>query len=228
MLDLRKQQVLELKKAKGLEGRKAEIVFALDYSGSMSGLYNNGTVQSVISRLFPVALAFDDDGEMPMYLFSNGYTKLDPVNLGNYANYKSQVIDRCGEGMNGTEYSPVLRKILSDFGGSSGFLGFGKKEAKDPIYVIFITDGDTYDRYETESVIREMSKKNIFVQFIGIGREELNFLQKLDDLDGRDVDNTDFKKIESIAQITDENLYALLMDEFPGWIQIAKQKGLIN
>ncbi len=129
--------------------------------------------------------------------------------------------------MGGTSYAPVLKSILSNFGSSSGFAGFGKKSA-DPVYLIFITDGSNDDKSASESVIREMSKKNIFVQFIGIGSDRFDFLQKLDDLGGRDIDNTDFKSVNDISNISDSDLYELLMDEFPGWMEEAKAKGLIN
>ncbi len=91
-LNLRKQQVIDLKKSKGLDGKRAEVVFALDFSGSMRYMFGSGIVQKVIERLFPVALAFDDDGKMPMYLFSNNSEKISDVTLNNYESYVQSVI----------------------------------------------------------------------------------------------------------------------------------------
>lgn len=59
----------------------------MDYSGSMSSLYANGTVQKIVERLFPLALGFDDNGALDFYLFDSGFRKLEPVTMSNYANY---------------------------------------------------------------------------------------------------------------------------------------------
>lgn len=88
-IDLRKQQIVDLKKEKGIT-TKAQVVVAMDYSGSMDGEYRNGTVQRLTEKLFPLALEFDDDGKLEFYLFSNGATKLAPVTLGNYSEYVRQ------------------------------------------------------------------------------------------------------------------------------------------
>lgn len=74
-LDLRKQLVLDLKKEKGIDG-KAQVVVAMDYSGSMSQLYRNGAVQLLVERLFPLALGFDDNGTLDFYLFDGGCKEL--------------------------------------------------------------------------------------------------------------------------------------------------------
>ena len=42
----------------------ARVALAMDYSGSMDWLYDNGSVQETISRLLPIALRFDDNGEL--------------------------------------------------------------------------------------------------------------------------------------------------------------------
>ena len=39
----------------------ARVALAMDYSGSMSNLFHNGSVQETISRLLPIALRFDDN-----------------------------------------------------------------------------------------------------------------------------------------------------------------------
>ena len=50
----------------------ARVALAMDYSGSMSNLFYNGSVQETVSRLLPIALRFDDNGELESWLFSNG------------------------------------------------------------------------------------------------------------------------------------------------------------
>lgn len=51
----------------------------MDYSGSMSNLFRNGSVQETVSRLLPIALRFDDNGELESWLFSNGSERLAAV-----------------------------------------------------------------------------------------------------------------------------------------------------
>lgn len=127
--------------------------------------------------------------------------------------------------MRGTEYAPVLKKIKSEFS-DTGFLGNGTPK-KEPVYVIFVTDGNCDDEGNTVEIIRALSKRNVFVQFVGIGREKFKFLQLLDNVSGRFIDNANFLKIDNLDRVSDEDLYAGLMDEFPAWLEEAKKHSLI-
>ena len=97
-----------------------------------------------------------------------------------------------------------------------------------PAYVIFITDGDNQDKNVSGKFIREISDKPIFWKFIGIGNERFTFLEELDDMSGRVIDNADFVKIEDISNISDDELYKLLMQEFSEWWAEAEKKGIIK
>jgi hypothetical protein len=80
----RKTILLDLKKAVGIEGQKAQVILAMDYSGSMATLYTNGTVQDTVERILPVGLAMDDNGEVDFYLFDDGVQKVpDSITLKN-------------------------------------------------------------------------------------------------------------------------------------------------
>ena len=57
----------------------ARVALAMDYSGSMDWLFDNGSVQKTVSRLLPIALRFDDNGELESWLFSNGCKRLKAV-----------------------------------------------------------------------------------------------------------------------------------------------------
>ena len=98
------------------------------------------------------------------------------------------------------------------------------KKVEYPVYVIFLTDGDCSDKSDTYKVVREISHTGAFIQFIGIGGDSFNTLQKLDDLDKRELDNADFFAVYDIDGISDDELYAKLMTEFPAWIPQAKSK----
>jgi hypothetical protein len=101
------------------------------------------------------------------------------------------------------------------------------KAVKVPTLVFFMTDGANSDTRETERVIREAAKQGIFWQFVGIGGSSFPFLEKLDDLTGRFLDNADFTAIKDVMGVSDEKLFEAVLKEFPGWLRQAKQKGLI-
>lgn len=111
-LDLKKQQVLDLKKKKGIDGQLAQVVFCVDYSGSMDWLYENGFVQRVLERLFPVAMAFDDNQNMDFILFQNDFHVCPSVTVQNLQNYVNKIALKQGYDMGGTSYAPALREVI--------------------------------------------------------------------------------------------------------------------
>ena len=223
--------VVDLRKKTGFDlgTVSAKVVVVLDYSGSMSSLYSNGTVQRTINKLVPLGLTFDDNGTIDVYLFSSDYRKIADLNLSNYSDYVSSVINKSGYSMGGTRYSPVLKSIIE--GGShkeGGFMGFGGTIIKDdpivdnygdPTFVLFITDGENADQSESDAIIRKSSNMNVFIQFIGIGNERFNYLIKLDDLSGRTRDNTGFSKMRDLDRATDNELYSNILGQFSAWLK---------
>lgn len=216
-----------------LGGIKAKVVLVLDYSGSMSNLYRNGTVQETINRLVPLGLTFDDNGSIDAYLFKTDYRKFDDITLGNYEDYVNKVIDKSGYRMGGTKYSPVLNAIITNENGKSngGVLSklfssknnSEKKGNEDEItFVLFITDGENSDSSATDEVIRESAKKKYktFIQFIGIGDEKFKYLRKLDDLDDREADNTGFSKMQDLKRASDKELYNNVLGQFAEWLKL--------
>lgn len=228
-IDLQKKSVINLKKTSGLgETSKARVVLVLDNSGSMRELYKNGTVQNVVEKLLPFGLAFDDDGSVDFYLFDDGFHELEPITINNLDGYiPNKVFGKYQMGT--TSYSPVLKKVYEKFSEKGGFFGWGGSvKAIEPVYVIFITDGNNDDKGPTEDIIKKMSNEGFFIQFIGIGYEKFTFLSKLDDLDGRKIDNVNFFKVNNIANYSDDELYSSLMKEYPEWYKQAKSLNLIK
>lgn len=193
-----------------LDGKKARVVFCIDKSGSMWGRYDRGEVQRVVERLFPVALKFDDDGKMECCSFNTKAKRHPDIDINNIRGYVNNNIECDG----GTNYSPVMRTVA--------------KIANVPTYVIFITDGDNQDKNESREFIRKISDKPIFWKFIGIGNERFTFLEELDNMGGRVIDNADFVKIKDISNISDDELYKFLMQEFSEWWTEAEKKGIIK
>ena len=234
-LDLRKQKVLDLRKSLGLNHQKAQVVLALDFSGSMSSMYSSGKVQQLVERLLPIGMAFDDNQEIDFYLFHDSFEKL-PENIkpNNIAGYiQKKVLGKYD--MGGTSYAPIIKEIVDEFSSSrtkSSFLGIGGgKEYTTmdmPVYVIFITDVDNFDKKEAEEAIKEASKTGIFFQFVGIGGTKFPFLEKLDTMSGRNIDNANFFAVEDVTKMSDDDLYKLLLTEFPTYVHEARSKKLIK
>ena len=219
--------VVDLSKKSGVDlgSTRAKVVVVLDYSGSMSSLYTNGTVQRTLNRLVPLGLTFDDNGTIDVFLFSNSYKKLDDLNLLNYENYVNTVARSSSMTMGGTSYAPVLRAIIEGDTKQTGFF-FIKTEYTppivdngDPTFLLFITDGENSDCNATAAIIRKASSMNVFIQFIGIGNEQFHYLRRLDDLPGRMRDNTGFSKMQSLDNASDQELYTNVLDQFSKWLK---------
>ena len=104
-----------------------------------------------------------------------------------------------------------------------------KSIEKIPTLVLFFTDGDCNynDRQNTEHALIKASKYPVFFQFIGI-EDGSEFLEELDEMDGRLVDNANYFKMPSLEHpISDKELYQLLLKEFPSYITKIKQLNYI-
>ncbi len=206
------RHIVRLKKEKGvdLSHHRARVFVVIDRSGSMSQLYRSGAVQEVLTRLLPLALKFDDNGELEVYVFNNRCTQLAPMTLENYESYvQDEILAKHYGPSGGTSYSPVVEETIDIYNDGSPYPAFG----------IFITDGENDDRRATDSAIRKSSKYKIFYQFVGIGYESFQYLRALDDLDGRSVDNTAFVKVTDFAQLDDDQLFDKLLEQYPQWLQ---------
>lgn len=192
----------------------ARVALAMDYSGSMYNLYDNGSVQNVITRLLPIALKFDDNGELEVWLFSDSQKRLEPITIKNYKNYAKKVMMKSDMRMGGTNYSPVLEDMVKHYKDI--------EPSTVPAFIIFITDGENFDTNETNKIIKELSNYNIFVQFVGIGNEDFKYLKSLDDMKGRKYDNTGFITVEDMNEMTDEELYTELLRQYREWYERSK------
>ena len=188
----------------------ARVALAMDYSGSMSNLFHNGSVQETISRLLPISLRFDDNGELESWLFSNGSERLTAVTKDNYSTYVKKVMNKAKMSMGGTNYAPVLKEMVSYYKDI--------EPSEVPAFIIFITDGENWDTNETNKIVKELSNYNMFVQFIGIGNESFSYLRSLDNMKGRKHDNTGFTAVKDMNGMTDEQLYTEILRQYKDWL----------
>lgn len=244
-IELAKEQFINLKKtavksieSAGLGNQKAKVALALDISASMSGLFSSGRVQQVVEKLLALGIKFDDDQAIDIFLFGVNDHYAGELKESEFYQYVQNKITSQYRLEYGTNYAGVMQRIMKHYVGSndkkSGVFGklFSKSEAStvldEPVFVIFITDGDNGDKSKTEEIVRDASNKGVFWQFVGVGYESFSFLQKLDDLKGRFLDNADFFQLNDINKVSDEDLFNRLLTEFPAWIKEARNKNLIK
>ena len=227
-LDLSKEKVIEISEQKGLDrNQKSQVVLCLDFSGSMDFLYRNNSVQKILERVLPIAMAWDDNQECEVYIFSYDCHKIQAsATVGNIIDF----IDRYIYGkfiMGGTNYAPPIKEIINDFKPKksiSNFFGFGKKQNETlPTYVVFITDGENYDKRDTTLALIEASQYPIFFQFVGIGNSSFSYLESLDTMSGRIVDNANFFSINDFNSVSDKVIYERLLNEYPSYIKEIKK-----
>lgn len=194
-----------------------------------------------------------DAGELTEDNF-HGYVKnnlLRKYSLGggtNYAPVMNMVMDKYVPGFNVAGYTaPTPAPEPKKEGFLSKLFGGNKKEAStpvpvpvvktaepqgtvldEPVYIMFLTDGDNSDPRQAEEVIKEASNYGVFWKFLGVGNASFSFLKKLDDMDGRFIDNADFQEVNDIAGIDDNELFDRLLVEFPQWVENARNKNLIK
>lgn len=213
-LDLRKNEVAQLCLSKPeLNGLTSRVALVLDYSGSMKRLYDNGVVQAVVEKILPIAMNFDDNGSMEMWIFENGFRRLEDISLENFYGYIEENVLKYR--MGGTSYAPVMKDVFNKY--------IKEDPANLPNYVIFITDGENDDTAQTNKVIKELSRYPIFFQFVGIGNCSFRYLRSLDEMEGRYVDNANFFAIEDINKIS----YEQLLSEYPSWLADERVKSMI-
>ena len=241
LVSLVKSAAVSLEKA-GLAQHRAKVCLVLDISGSMSALYSKGLVQQFAERILALGCRFDDDGEIDVFLFGRNVHQGEPMGLSSWSNYIKGIIKRHpleGDTRYGAAIEAVRRHYFPDARG-----GERKAAARAdvPVYVMFVTDGSTSDKPLTERQLRWASREPIFWQFMGIGKgrkskakalanfaeSDFPFLEKLDELDGRLVDNADFFSVASPDEHADAALYDLLMNEYPQWVKQVRQLGMIG
>ena len=216
LVSLVKPLVFELKK-KNLETTVARVGLVLDISGSMVPRFKNGTVQSIVNKTLPLAVQFDDDGELDFWFYGTTARKMNSVNLKNYTSavpedWKHLMLD-----LGGRNNEPIVMRMVVD----------EYKDTKIPAYVLFITDGGVNQKREIQNIITEASHLPIFWQFVGVGGKNYGILEKLDTMTGRYVDNAGFFALDDFKKVSNEELYARLLEEFPSWLEEIKKKGMI-
>ncbi len=215
LVDLQKQAAKQISDYH-LQDFRAQVAFVLDISKSMFPLYRDGVMQRVIERIIGLALNFDDDGAIDMYLFGSIGVRLTPVSPANVDGYARREIVAKHDINGRTEYARALYLLDKQYLAPTR-----------PVFVVFLTDGNNSDKKESQQLLRELSNRAIFFKFVGIGKEEFTFLEKLSELKGRYIDNTSYTHVNDIATVSDAELYGRLLGGVDDWRQAAQKTGIL-
>lgn len=213
-LDLTKkneQLTLSLTKRK-ISSIVAQVGTAFDVSGSMRDEYRDGLMQIFAERLMPIALRFDDNGQIDNWAFDTRSHRVGEINLGNIETFINEKVRPLVGGA--TEFAPVLTDIFDHYFTSTTKSLFGSKKVEitvdTPVYLIFQTDGENSDKRETERILAILENKGIYIQFVGIGTDTtFGFIKKM----GEKFNNVGFMHIPDLRKMSDEQIYDLLINE---------------
>lgn len=226
LVSLVKKVAVSLEKV-GLQNHQAKVALCLDVSGSMSSLYRSGSIQSFAEKILALGCRFDDDGAIDIFLFADRACNAGVMGIDNLTtSIIQQKVDSHNVG-GGTEYANAIQ-VIRNFYFPHGNSKKSIISSDIPVYVMFITDGDTCDESSSEKQIQCSSYEPIFWQFMAIGSGNFSFLKKLDTLSGRCIDNANFFNVSTPEKIADDKLYDLLMKEYPSWLELAKSKGILK
>lgn len=231
LVSLAKTAKVVLEKRK-LDQHVAAVGLCMDISGSMQHLFTGGVVQGIIERVMGLGLNFDDNGAIDVFAFGLEGHNLGEFKATDFGGAADRILKATGLEA-GTRYAPVIRLVLNHYGFKTGgllsglFGGAKPAPRKDPVYMLFVTDGENSDQAEAKKAIIDASKHPVFFQFIGIGAAGFKFLRELDTMEGRFIDNANFFEVRDPTAIAESELYEKMTAEYPSWIQLAKEKNLI-
>lgn len=212
LVSLTKTAGVSLEKS-GLTGQRAAVYLVLDHSGSMTGFYRDGSVQHLAEQALGLSANLDDDGLVPLIYFGSHVNQVEDVSLNAYQG----VINRTHQHVRwgSTNYAAAIDYVVDLHG-----------DNPTPALVIFQSDGAPDSQRDAEAALREASRYPLHFAFIGFG-DRIQFLEKLDDLRGRTVDNASFFHARQPLTVADSDLYDGITHEYAGWLAAATAVGIV-
>ncbi len=238
-LSAAKEAITELK----LVENSAEVVLCMDVSEQMEDYLDSGKAQFIANRILAFATHMDIDSHIDLFLFAERAFFIGSMNMQNFEGYIEDAMRKYN--LNGhADYVNAVNLIRTTY------LKNAKRDGKmacreTPVYVYFISNGETDEPEELAREIGDASYEPIFWQFMTMGttREDLqkglwgfllrpfvddySFLELIDDMKDRFIDNADFFNVNDPKSLSDAEFYKLMMSEFPHWLKQAKEKGLV-
>ncbi len=216
LVSLAKPLKVELEK-RNLLDVVARVALVLDMSGSMSGRYRDGTVQEIVNKTLPLAVQFDDDGELDFWYYGSRPKRMPSVNMKNYTSAVPRDWEKLMRSLGYGNTEPlVMKEVVAEYG-----------KSRLPAYVLFITDGGVGSESQIRQILMDASRAPIFWQFVGVGGSSYGILERLDTMSGRYVDNANFFALDDFKKVSNSELYSRLLNEFPQWLQEIRRKGML-
>lgn len=209
-----------------LDDLSMQVVLVLDFSISMESRYSNDEVQDLAERCLALALTgLDDDGNIQVVFFANSVVGgVNEVDINNYQGFVRTF--KQSHSMGGTSYAPAISTVLDMFKG--GLMRKAKLRSDIPTLVLFVTDGQPQDQTTTERLIFDSADKPIFWQFMGLGYSP-EFLNKLDTMEGRVVDNANVFDVTSSKSMPDEEFFPKVLTEcITNWLPEIRRLGMVK
>lgn len=167
-VDLTKKAAVSLEKH-NLSGQRAAVYLVVDRSGSMSGYFRSGLVQHLADRVLALSANLDDDGVVPVAMFSSSLDRTFDLEIGRHEGEVDRQHQRAGR-MGGTMYAPAIKWVIDHYQSSGATV---------PALVVFQTDGAPADRVQAKQLINGSNNLPIKWDFHGWG-PGTQFLDQLD------------------------------------------------
>ena len=200
-------------------------------------------IQRLAEKVLALGTRFDDNGAIDIFLFGEYAHEAGDMDIGNFARFVGEVLRRYPlEGA--TNYGAAMSLMRQHYFGSAS-RHQGPYQDSLPVYILLLTDGSSTNPGRTREQLVWSSYEPMFFQFVAIGASkkdvrarrggffqkalasDFTFLEELDTLSGRFADNANFFSVADPEAIPDNELYELLMGEYPEWLKVARQKGLL-
>ena len=225
---------------------QTQVALCLDISGTMHHLYTSGQIQEFAEKILALGSRFDSNAVIDVFLFGDRAYHVGEMNTQNFHDFVMNA-KKDYQSAGGTFYGKAIELVRNFY-----FPHEGKGErteivkTKEPVYVMFLTDGTTVDEEETVQQLCYASYEPIFWQFMAIGKgkddfkggfwdwlnkpfaEDFSFLKKLDTMGNRCIDNANFFNVISPLNLDDKKLYQSMLQEYPEWIAKAKEKEMFK
>lgn len=223
---------------RGLAGHRAKVALCLDFSVSMKPFYESGAMQRLAEKVLAFGSQIDDDGAIDIFIFGTEAEYLGELTVENFRNGGlAKLIGNRRKTSTGyhkafdlirDHYFPTKKGLAGLFGKTSTPNAPLSSPAALPVHVTFLTDGSPDSRPAAVESLVKASFVPIFWQFLSIGREEFPFLVKLGAMTDRYVDNADYKPVKDVDKVTSEELYNILLHEYPDYIKLQRENGQIR
>jgi hypothetical protein len=229
-----------------MNSHQARVALCMDISGTMRNLYRTGKLQALAEKMLALSSSFDDNASIDVFLFGDATHYAGEMNTENFKGYIENIHKKYMS-VGGTFYGKAIKRIREFYFPD----GAGGERTKivptgDPVLVMFVSDGSTADEEETVEQLRWASYEPIFWQFMAIGKSkeeagsglwgwlnkpflgDFSFLRFIDDMGERNVDNVGFFSVSDPSSLSDEQLFRLLLKEYPDWLKIARKINLVK